>query len=182
MRRLLALLLLLFAACGSGGGDGAPVPTTLDESLSFYEGAPPWPLAGRQAARILAAGLPQLKAEGALVHYHARLDVSYDGGRVIVPADIGIDRQAGVISPLHTHDTLGTIHVEAEADEDYTLGQLLTEWGVRVGDGCIADKCGGEVAVFVDGSIQDVFAGDLVIRADTEISLVLGTQPPASDS
>ena len=78
---------------------------------------------------------------------------------------------------LHTHTPSGVIHVEAERDDAFTLGQFLTEWGVKVTGECVADKCGDEVAVFVNGSIQDDGARDLVIKADTEIALVLGTQP-----
>lgn len=33
------------------------------------------------------------------------------------------------MSPLHTHDTSGTIHVESNSYRTYTLGQFLDIWG-----------------------------------------------------
>jgi hypothetical protein len=177
VRRLLALVLVcLLGACGGGGGNDDP-PAASDETLSFVDTAPPWPVGDRQADRIRAARLPLLKAEGQLVHYHLHLDVFHDGEKVTVPANIGVDLEERVISPLHTHSPSGVIHVEANEDEELTLGQFLTEWGVKASDGCVADKCGEEVVVFVNGSIQDVPAADLVIKPDTQISLVLGTPP-----
>lgn len=123
------------------------------------------------------AGVPALRAEGSVVHYHAHLDVFYDGEHVTVPADIGIDHRNSRISPMHTHFDTGVIHIEADEDEQFNLGQFLTLWGVAAEDGCVADKCGDAVAVFVNGSVQDHAAPDVVIRADTEIALVLGTPP-----
>jgi hypothetical protein len=183
MRRLLVLgaaALLVLGACGSGDPESSP-PTTkandANDALSLYEGPPPWPVADRQADRMERAGVPLLRAEGKVVHYHAHLDVFYDGEEVTVPANIGLDYERQVISPMHTHYDTGVIHVEADEEADFTLGQFLTEWGVKNGEGCVADKCGDEVAVFIDGSIQDDDAADVVIDADTEIALVLGTKP-----
>jgi hypothetical protein len=183
VRRTIAIVgvaLLVLGACSS---KKSPEPTpddassSGDQTLSFYDAAPPWPLDGQQADRMRAAGVPLLRAEGSLVHYHAHLDVFYDGRRVTVPADVGIDREVGVISPLHTHSASGVMHVEANEEVDFTLGQFLTEWGVKSSDGCVADKCGDEVAVFINGSIQDDAAADVVIKPHSEMALVLGTAP-----
>lgn len=32
------------------------------------------------------------------------------------------------MSPLHTHDSSGTIHVESSIERDYTLGEFLDVW------------------------------------------------------
>ena len=63
------------------------------------------------------------------VHYHAHLDVDIAGRVIVVPAGLGIDLARQRISPLHTHDTSGVIHIESQADIPYTLGQLFIEWG-----------------------------------------------------
>ncbi len=170
---------ILLVGCSSGGGepDRAGASASNDDPLAFHEAVPPWPLVGRQADRMRLAGVPLLRAEGKLVHYHAHLDVFYDGDEVGVPANIGIDYEERVISPLHTHFDTGVIHVEADEEAEFTLGQFLTEWGVKVDGDCVADKCGAEVAVFVNGSIQDEPTVELVIKPDTEIALVLGTPP-----
>jgi hypothetical protein len=186
VRRVLlagAALVLVFAACGKDGGNvngggHESTPTTKAESgLSVYDGAPPWPLPDDAADRWESVGIEGLKAEGKLVHYHAHLDVFYDGRKVTVPGNIGLDFRKQEISPLHTHSPSGVIHVESESDDSFTLGQFLTEWGVKVTGECVADKCGDEVAVFVNGSIQDESARSLVIKRDTEIALVLGAKP-----
>jgi sulfur carrier protein ThiS len=33
------------------------------------------------------------------------------------------------MSPLHTHDSSGIIHVESLVERDYTLGEFLDVWG-----------------------------------------------------
>jgi len=185
MRRIVlaTLSVLLLAGACSSKKDDADLDTTTGDtpapSLSYADGPPPWPLGDQQVVRMSRAGIEPLKAEGSVVHYHSHLDVFYDGQPVTVPKDIGIDYNAGRISPIHTHANSGVIHVEANKEEDFTLGQFLNEWGIKTSDGCVADKCGDEVAVFVGGSIQDTPAPDLVIKPRTQIALVLGTTRPA---
>ena len=49
----------------------------------------------------------------------------------MVPAFIGIDTASGKIAALHTHDASGLIHLEsAKENDDYTLEQFLTVWGM----------------------------------------------------
>lgn len=36
------------------------------------------------------------------------------------------------MSPLHTHDTSGTIHVESNQIRNFTLGNLLHIWGINL--------------------------------------------------
>jgi hypothetical protein len=184
MRRTFVALAVLGAFVGACGKSEKPPADTTPETagpavgLSYYDGPPPWPLDGKQVEHMEAVGITPLTREGVAVHYHAHLDVFYDGDRVRVPANVGYDVGKGRISPLHTHAESGVIHVEADKDDEFTLGQFLSEWGVKAEEGCVADKCGDEVAVFVDGSIQDTPAPDLVIKAGMEIALVLGTERP----
>ena len=163
-RRLIVALLLLpmLVACSSGGGGPAKQDTpTPAAGLTRYSGPPPWPLGDQQAKRIEAAGHPGLKAEGSKVHYHAHLDVFYNGEAVLVPANIGIDFEEEVISPMHTHTPSGIIHIEANEDVEFTLAQFLIEWGV---------KPDLDLTLYVDGKPST--AGlDLVIRPDQQIAL-----------
>ena len=63
---------------------------------------------------------------------------------MIVPANIGIDPKlhkddsldiyGPQKSPLHTHTTSGTIHVESKIIADYTLGEFLNVWGLPLND------------------------------------------------
>ncbi|MEV5609332.1 hypothetical protein [Streptomyces sp. NPDC052225] len=120
--------------------------------------APMWPAPTDVAERVRAAGLTMLPAEGVVMHIHSRLTVYAGGQRVTVPADLGIDRSGKEprYSPLHTHDTSGTVHVESPRWEDFTVGQLLTEWGVRPACTGVVDgrAVAGDPAriVFRDGS------------------------------
>ncbi|MER6297995.1 hypothetical protein ABT247_00280 [Kitasatospora sp. NPDC001539] len=139
---------------------------------------PPWDAPADVAAAVKAAGLPMLGAEGTALHIHAHLDVYADGQAVTVPALIGIDENAQRISPLHTHDTTGVIHVESPVNADFTLGQFLTEWQVSAS----ADHLGGlrtdathSLTAYVNGK---PVAGDpaaITLHAHDEIALVYGT-------
>jgi len=88
-----------------------------------------WGSPADAAAAAAHAGLPMLGGEMLAVHYHAHLDVIVDGRRITVPAELGIDVAGRRISPLHTHDATGIVHIESSADIPFTLGQLFTEWG-----------------------------------------------------
>ena len=87
-----------------------------------------------------------------IMHIHANLSVTVNGKSLIVPNGIGINSSLwkdhsldrfgtgqnanifGLItpamSPLHTHDSSGTIHVESTEYRNYTLGQFLNIWGI----------------------------------------------------
>jgi hypothetical protein len=148
-------------------------------------GAASWaldPAAG--GARIKAAGLDILNAEGTADHYHAHLDVFVDGKPVTVPAEIGFSFSAGGqpngISALHTHDTTGIVHIEAPtAGLKYTLGQVLREWGVLDGTDTTGAPHGGTGgwSAYVNGAKQDGPVTDVVLKAHDEVVLSFGTAP-----
>jgi hypothetical protein len=143
-------------------------------------GRAPWPrnIAGLRA-RLNALGLPALSQEGTALHIHQHLDVYVDGRRVIVPAGIGIDESQGFISPLHTHDVTGVIHVESPDVRTFTLGQFFAVWGLRFTPRCLGGYCttGSNVLrVFVDGK---PFSGDprvLPLAEHEEILVAYGTR------
>jgi hypothetical protein len=126
-----------------------PLPGELD-------GRAPWPANDGRGlrARLAALGLPALSAEGTVLHIHSHLDVFVDGRRVVVPAGIGIDPAGRFISPLHTHDTTGVVHVESPTVRTFTLGEFIDVWGVRFGHGCLGGYCaapGRSLHVYADG-------------------------------
>ena len=74
-----------------------------------------------------------------VMHVHPQLGVKVNGRPIIVPENVGIDKSLwkdhsldkyGMqgMSPLHTHDSSGTIHVESSIERDYTLGEFLDVW------------------------------------------------------
>jgi len=140
---------------------------------------PPWGAPADPSAAAAAAGLPMLGAEGTALHIHAHLDVIADGTPVEVPADIGIDVPAQKISPLHTHDTTGVIHVESPTKSaTFTLGQFFDEWQVSLSP----DHIGGlttdsthQLKVYVNGKVQSGDPTKIVLAAHDEIAIVYGT-------
>lgn len=87
-----------------------------------------------------------LNANQMLLHSHVSLNVTVDGQPVVVPAHIGMVQVGKAedpllygdhsldkygmegMSPLHTHDETGTIHVESNIIRNFTLGELLDIW------------------------------------------------------
>ncbi|GAC1477392.1 MAG: hypothetical protein NVS1B12_12510 [Acidimicrobiales bacterium] len=187
---LVAVGLLAAAGCGQKAAS-APPPTTAATPAAAPPAAsapallttpPPWPApTSGEGALVAQAQLPLLPKEALDEHIHAHLDVFYDGQPVTVPAYIGIVLQPVGISPLHTHDTTGVVHVESATPRPFSLGQFFTEWGVQMGGGCVAGQCppGRPVAVFVNGAPVQGPAEGVEITAHAEIVVTVGT-PPAS--
>jgi hypothetical protein len=168
----IGLLIVFFSITSKPSGGTA-------ESLPpIQTGAPPWPADTVDLrGRLEAAGLQVLTAEGQVQHTHQHLDVYVDGARVTVPANIGIDRDTGVLSPIHTHDATGIIHVESPVVRDFTLGQIFDVWGVRFDAHCVGGICDGSgrvLTVYVNGQ---PFGGDprsIVLQAHAEIVVAIG--------
>ncbi|WP_235423703.1 hypothetical protein [Pseudarthrobacter chlorophenolicus] len=192
-----ALAALALAGCSGTASSSAP-GTTSAVAPGVPASAPPptgpsatsWALDPAGAAgRIEAAGLQVLTAEGTAEHFHAHLDVVVHGKPVTVPGGIGVtlgpDGKPNGISPLHTHDTSGIIHIEAPtAGQRYTLGQLLQEWGMLGGTGCIGPDCSSEAdkwTVYVNGKIKTWDVTGVALAAHDRIALVYGKEPAFID-
>jgi hypothetical protein len=199
VRGVVALLLVLTGACSakpSGpaySAPPAPRPAT---------GAEPWPAPADALAFVRKAGLqPQLK-ESFTFHIHAHLDIYVNGRPVTVPAGMGInihdpgvrhstlpsggDAYGGIqicskpcISPLHTHQPDGIVHIEDDRRRDYRLGQFFAEWGVNLDPSCVGGYCepGAKVAVFVDGKRHQGDPAGIVFENHEEIAVVIGSPP-----
>jgi hypothetical protein len=107
-----------------------------------------------------------------IMHIHSNLNVTVNGKSLIVPNGIGInstlwndhsldkfgtERKTTIfgmvtpaMSPLHTHDSSGTIHVESTEYRNYTLGQFLNIWGIPLE--------GSRVNLFIDGNSTDNYS------------------------
>src|SRR5215467_3191825 len=128
-------------------------------------------------ARLKAINLPALTEEGNALHIHQHLDILIDGRPVTVPKDIGINFDERFISPLHTHDRTGVIHVESDKVQDFTLGQFFDVWGVRFTKDCLGGYCakGSEkLRVFSNGKLVTGDPRRLVLTAHQEIAIVYG--------
>ena len=121
-----ALVVLLTIAKSTGGQRTSPTkgPDINNPPATVAVGGyttPPWPAPTDPSAAVHAAGLPMLGREGNVEHIHAHLDVLVDGQTIPVPADIGIDVHRRTISPLHTHDGSGVLHIESPVKRQFSL-------------------------------------------------------------
>jgi hypothetical protein len=159
----------------------APPPALPGELL----GPAPWPRnVDRLGARLAAIGLPALSASGTALHIHQHLDVFVHGRRVTVPAGIGIDATGRFVSPLHTHDSTGVVHVESPTVQLFTLGQFFGVWGVRFTPSCLGGYCAGggdRLRVFLDG--RPVVGDPLLVPLEEheEIVVAFGTRAELPD-
>lgn len=125
-------------------------------------------------AGLANASLSALSTEGTVMHIHQHLDMIINGQKIVVPADIGIG--STFISPIHTHDTSGILHVEAPEVKDFTLGQFFKEWGIKLDNSCVSTFCSDDshkLVVAVNG--QPVSDGSgYVLKAHDEIEIWYG--------
>jgi hypothetical protein len=142
-------------------------------------GAPPWsPDNVNLRARLVADGLQVLTAEGQVQHTHQHLDLFVDGQRVAIPPDIGIDRVNLILSPIHTHDASGIIHVESPIVREFTLGEFFDVWGVRFNGHCVGGTCDGNgrvLSVYRNGQPVTGDPRSIVLDAHEEIVVAIGT-------
>jgi hypothetical protein len=141
-----ALLLALL------GGSGSSTSTAQAGDFGqHYEGL---------QERRLAAGIPTMSEPGSGEHFHPILAVYARGKKITIPVNIGIDPNLppSEMVGLHTHDELGTIHVENATDP--TLGQFFEVWGVpfsRKGLGPYRADGEDVVRMWVDGKPSQAF-------------------------
>lgn len=155
----------------------SPPATTAVGAESF----PPWPPPSDATAAAGKAGLPMLSSEGMVEHIHAHLDVLVDGKPVPVPANIGIDTARRAISPLHTHDDSGVIHVESPVKRAFSLGEFFTEWGVSLSSdniGGLRAVDGKSVRAYVNGQPRTGNPAAITFAQHDEIALVYGQPQP----
>ncbi len=182
-RRAIALAAGIGALVIAGGVIGGVVatresaPSALPGLLS---GPAPWgPNTSELRARLDALGLPALPAEAFVLHIHQHLDVFVDGKRVTVPANIGINFEERFLSPLHTHDASGIVHVESPTVRTFTLGEFFGVWGVRFTPMCLGGYCASgrkRLRVFVNGAPVPGDPGKLPLAEHQEIVVAYGTR------
>ncbi|MFD1722442.1 hypothetical protein [Amnibacterium endophyticum] len=140
-------------------------------------GAPPWPAPTDPTEGIRAAGLDFSRMTGD--HFHSHLNIRIDGDPVPVPANLGIVAATGRMSELHTHDTSGLLHIESDSrGHRYTLGQVFTEWGVRLQQGRIgsrADEQGRTLRAYIDGKPTTGNPAEIELLPHRQVALVYGT-------
>ena len=77
----------------------------------------------------VAAGIPCDQLEHTQTHYHAALQIIYQGTPVSIPSDIG--RVSPCFYWLHVHaESPGVIHIESPKARTFTLGDFFKVWSV----------------------------------------------------
>jgi hypothetical protein len=138
----------------------------------------PWPANTEQAPqRLRVLGLP---APGSAMHIHSLLDIYVHGQKTPVPANIGIERGGlgQVLSPLHTHDATGIVHIESARPQKFDLGQFFDVWGVRLSSSCLGGYCAGgqdRLQAFVDGKPWTQPIKDIPLEDHEVIVVAFGT-------
>jgi len=86
----------------------------------------------KSTAPQTAAGVPCDSLEHTQVHYHAALQIVYQGNVLPIPANIGISGDPTAPTCfywLHVHAANpNVIHIESPATQSFTLGQFFSVW------------------------------------------------------
>jgi hypothetical protein len=179
---VLAAAIVAVAVIGAVSGGTKPAkPVNENALVGLQSGPAPWQAElASLADRLQVLGLPLLASQGDVLHIHAHLDLFVNGKRVPVAAGVGINQGSSFISPLHTHDATGVIHIESPTKEQFTLGQLFAVWGVRF----TPSRLGGyratlsrPIRFYVDGKRYENDPTRLVLSAHQEIAVVVGKAP-----
>lgn len=98
-------------------------------------------------------------------HWHPKLTIMIDGEQILIPNNIGsgtgkiidTDLSGMRMSPTHTHESDGTIHIENEnpaaKPETLTLGYFFYVWDKEFNSTCIFEYCTdkGNLKMYVNG-------------------------------
>jgi hypothetical protein len=174
------IVVVVLSGGGSNGSSGTYSPGNSvppDAEVGVQTTAPPWqPEYAHLGQRLDALGLPGLNEN--IFHIHSLLHVYANGKNVTVPANIGIDTSSGTFSSLHTHDTSGLVHMEADRTYPFTIGQFFAVWGVKFSDdqlGPYRSKDNDQLSVYVNGKkVTDPV--NYVMKEGDEISVGYGKQ------
>lgn len=162
--------------------DGTKLDTGEPLNTSAPTGNPlTWALPADPQPYVAAANLTP-GTEMLQVHYHAHIDVIDDGQPVQVPQGLGFVGSS--LTYVHTHDTTGVIHMESPAAEKFTLGQVFTEWGVRLTPTCVGGLCTDNTKVmkiFVDGKPYTGDPQKLPMKSLQEIAIWYGDKTATPD-
>lgn len=124
------------------------------------------------------------------MHLHVQLALFRDTTKATLPEDIGrnparwvdhtLDQYLdpnhgaqGSLSPLHTHDTSGTIHVEASVTRAFTLGEFFAVWGQPLGPQRTVDlvpDANHTLTMTVDGVASQAW-GNLVLADNQQVEV-----------
>jgi hypothetical protein len=140
-----------------------------------------------------SGAIPCDQLEQTKFHYHAALQILYQGTPVSIPSDVG--RLATCFYWLHVHaESPGVIHIESPSSRKFTLGDFFKVWATSLGTPEPLDSThvssftltgDQKLVVYVDhadGKGPQLFTGDpktIVLAAHEVITLEI-TPPTVS--
>lgn len=174
----LAALALGAAACGAEPVAHPKQASAVQaENASFLShNPPPWPVPSDVARLARAADLPLFtKPVHVTESYVVHLDVFDGQRRVNVPNGIGTGPH-GERVPFYTKQH-GTIQIAADLNDQFTLGEVFTMWGVHLSQDCIGGLCADAHHVlqfYEDGVSYQGNPNDIPLDANQEIAIIYG--------
>ncbi len=119
------------------------------------------------SSRQYVSGVPQQP-----IHWHPKLKIIINNEEQTIPVGIGINVGRSMdfeisgmrMSPMHTHEGDGTIHLENnrpwQKPETLTLGYFFQTWGKNFNSSCIFEYCNNEndtLTMTVNGNPNNEF-------------------------
>tara|TARA_Y100000746_G_scaffold85356_1_gene72469 strand:+ start:961 stop:1401 length:441 start_codon:yes stop_codon:yes gene_type:complete len=102
-------------------------------------------------------------------HYHLQLNITIDGERTVIPANIGFEKneknETLFLHPIHTYDNSGRIHVETTRNATAELGFFFDIWGEEFSEENILDyKTGSEyvIEMFINNEPVETFENTIL--------------------
>jgi hypothetical protein len=180
-----AVAIALFFAFRGSGSSNASSPATSPNKYpavqgnlpGLQKGKAPWPPEyANLSFRLSDIGFPILGGEQLTYHVHQHLDIYVNGKKEPVPQYVGINPGANYLTQLHTHDSSGIVHVEADKNRGFVLGQFFDVWGVRFTKTCLGAYC-NDIKVYVDGKRWVGNPRLVPLKNHEEIAIVIGKAP-----
>lgn len=180
-------------ALGAAGCGAEPVahPKQADalqaRDASFLSRSmPPWPVPTDVRHLAQLADLPLFtKPIHVTVSYVTHLDILDGQQRVTIPKGIGTGRAGRV--PIYSKQG-GTIQIAGDLNDQFTLGEFFTMWGVHLSSTCVGGLCADAhhaLQFYVEGVSYQGNPADIPLDANQEIAIVYGNpnnmpSPPAN--
>ncbi len=118
---------------------------------------------GKKTSPTGLRAVPCLLPNVAIIqHIHPTLQIIVNSIPEKISADIGLSDSCK--RAIHTHDTSGTLHVEAQDRHSYTLGEFFAVWGKPL----VTPEF---VSMVVDGALSKEDPATLVFKDKQQIIL-----------
>lgn len=124
------------------------------------------PLANEAASETTEFNLEEIHSVPLARHDHVSMSIQVNGQPTVIPEGVGMNPQLwhdhsldqygpSTISPMHTHDTSGTIHIESTTPREYTVGEFLKVIGMDLSTVTRMIVDGNEVPDFLNHQMKN---------------------------